>query len=62
MPIAAGIVLAAGGATLWMAHSGDVKTGAGRSGNLRFETRADAAGFQPLPDGPITVSKTGAEQ
>jgi hypothetical protein len=45
LPIAAGVILAAVSAKLWMpaAHSGNI------------ETRVDATGFRPVADGVITV-------
>ena len=49
LPIAAGVILVAVSAKLWMpaAHSGNI------------ETRIDAAGFRPVADGNITVMKAG---
>ncbi len=49
LPIAAGVILVAVSARLWMpsAHSGNI------------ETRLDAAGFRPVADGIITIVKAG---
>ncbi len=49
LPIAAGLILVAVSAKLWMpaAHSANI------------ETRVDAAGFRPVADGMITVVKAG---
>ena len=49
LPIAAGVILVAVSAKLWMpaAHRGNI------------ETRVDAAGFRPVADGIITVVKAG---
>jgi hypothetical protein len=51
LPIAAGVILVAVSAKLWMPHA--------HSGNI--ETRVDAAGFRPVADGIITVVKAGEE-
>ncbi len=52
LPIAAGIVLVAVSAKLWIpsAHGGNI------------ETRIDATGFRPVADGMITVVKAGENQ
>jgi hypothetical protein len=49
LPVAAGVILVAVSAKLWMptAHSGNI------------ETRVDAVGFRPVADGMITVMKAG---
>jgi hypothetical protein len=49
LPIAAGVILAAVSAKLWMpaAHRGNI------------ETRIDATGFRPVADGTITLVKAG---
>ena len=52
LPIAAGVILVAVSAKLWMP--------AAQGGNI--ETRVDAAGFRPVADGVITVLKAGEKQ
>ena len=51
LPIAAGVILAIGSATLWMS----------RSQSLNIETKVEADGFRPLAEGKITIVK-GTEQ
>lgn len=50
IPVAAGLILAAGIAGFWPS----------RASNLT--TRMDAAGFRPIPDGAITVISTGEKK
>jgi hypothetical protein len=50
LPVAAGVILAVGLARFWSGSSG-------------IETRVDATGFMPIPNGAITVVvKTGEKQ
>jgi hypothetical protein len=52
LPIAAGVILVAVSAKLWMpaAHRGNI------------ETRVDATGFRPVADGVITIVKAEERQ
>jgi hypothetical protein len=52
LPLAAGILLAAGAAMHW--HS----PGPIHPATNTLETTTDATGYQPIPDGAITVVKT----
>jgi hypothetical protein len=49
LPVAAGIILAAGMAKFWSSSPG-------------METRIDATGFRPIANGAITVVRTGEKQ
>jgi ferric-dicitrate binding protein FerR (iron transport regulator) len=50
MPVAAGILLAAGLAQHWIPH---------RKHSVSIETTTSAAGYEPIPDGAITVIEEG---
>ena len=51
VPVAAALFLAVGIAAFWPTRSGS-----------SLETRMDAAGFQPIANGAITVVKAGEKQ
>ena len=50
IPVAAGVLLVAGSAHLWMAKPADAP-----HPDVTIETTADAAGFRPVSNGTITV-------
>lgn len=51
LPVAAALLLGVGIAGYWSARS-----------NTGIQTRMDADGFRPIPNGAITVVKTGANK
>jgi len=53
LPLAAGIVLAAGVAMHWLPRS------AAGGGANTLETTTNATGYRPIPEGEITVVKEG---
>jgi hypothetical protein len=49
LPVAAGVILAVGIARFWSSNPG-------------METRIEATGFRPIPNGAITIVRTGEKQ
>jgi hypothetical protein len=59
MALAAGVLLAVGGVSLWLGRRVTVVQ---PQGEVKLETRVDAAGFRAVGNGTITVVRAGEKQ